>query len=115
MLEAAIERKVISRLALVAIDRDHPFRDWREVAIGSDAHSVARVGRALQPLPPPNQGLYFQRLTGRLVRVVGILARWHMFEEKREAVMAIEAAVLPLIPKAKALEQFPISVNRGIP
>jgi hypothetical protein len=26
-----------------------------------------------------------------------------MFEEKREAVMAIEAAVLPLLPKAKAL------------
>jgi hypothetical protein len=29
-------------------------------------------------------------------------ARWHMFEEKREAVMAIEAAALPLIPKALA-------------
>jgi hypothetical protein len=28
--------------------------------------------------------------------------RWHMFEEKREAVMAIEAAVLPLMPKATA-------------
>jgi len=26
-----------------------------------------------------------------------------MFEEKREAVLAIEAAVLPLMPKAKAL------------
>jgi hypothetical protein len=26
-----------------------------------------------------------------------------MFEEKREAVMAIEVAVLPLLPKAKAL------------
>jgi hypothetical protein len=24
-------------------------------------------------------------------------ARWHMFEEKREAVMAIEAVVLPLM------------------
>jgi hypothetical protein len=24
-------------------------------------------------------------------------ARWHMFEEKREAVLAIEAAVLPLM------------------
>jgi hypothetical protein len=30
-------------------------------------------------------------------RLTGIYARWHMFEEKREAVMAIEAAVLPLI------------------
>jgi hypothetical protein len=29
--------------------------------------------------------------------VTGIYARWHMFEEKREAVMAIEAAVLPLM------------------
>jgi integrase len=28
--------------------------------------------------------------------VTGIYARWHMFEEKREAVMAIEAAVFPL-------------------
>jgi len=26
--------------------------------------------------------------------------RWHMFEEKREAVMAIEAAVLPLMQPA---------------
>jgi hypothetical protein len=26
-------------------------------------------------------------------RLTGIYARWHMFEEKREAVMAIEAAV----------------------
>jgi len=30
--------------------------------------------------------------------VTGIYARWHMFEEKREAVLAIEAAVLPLMP-----------------
>jgi hypothetical protein len=29
--------------------------------------------------------------------VTGIYARWHRFEEKREAVMAIEAAVLPLL------------------
>jgi len=35
--------------------------------------------------------------------VTGIYARWHTFEEKREAVMAIEAAVLPLMPKANAL------------
>jgi integrase len=35
--------------------------------------------------------------------VTGIYARWHMFEEKREAVMAIEAAVLPLMQKATAL------------
>ncbi|SRR5216683_105711 len=32
--------------------------------------------------------------------VTGVYARWHMFEEKREAVMAIEAAVLPLMPPA---------------
>jgi hypothetical protein len=31
--------------------------------------------------------------------VTGIYARWHMFEEKREAVIAIEAAVLPLMPE----------------
>jgi hypothetical protein len=35
--------------------------------------------------------------------VTGIYARWHMFEEKRETVIAIEAAVLPLMPKPKAL------------
>jgi hypothetical protein len=29
---------------------------------------------------------------------MGIYARWHMFEEKREAVMAIEAAVMTLMP-----------------
>jgi integrase len=29
--------------------------------------------------------------------VTGIYARWHMFEEKREAVMAIEAVALPLM------------------
>jgi len=31
--------------------------------------------------------------------------RWHMFEEKREAVMAIEAAVSLLIPGANALSR----------
>ena len=35
--------------------------------------------------------------------VTGVYARWHMFEEKREAVLAIEAAVLPSMPKDKAL------------
>jgi hypothetical protein len=35
--------------------------------------------------------------------LAGAYARWHMFEEKREAVIAIEAAVLPLMPKSKAL------------
>ena len=30
--------------------------------------------------------------------VTGIYARWHMVEEKREAVLAIETAVLPLMP-----------------
>jgi integrase len=34
--------------------------------------------------------------------VTGIYARWQMFEEKREAVTAIEAAVLPLMPTDKA-------------
>jgi integrase len=35
--------------------------------------------------------------------VTGIYARWHMFEEKREAVLAIEAALLPVFgQKAQA-------------
>jgi hypothetical protein len=33
----------------------------------------------------------------RWSRLTGIYARWHYFEEKREAVMAIGAAVLPLM------------------
>jgi integrase len=32
--------------------------------------------------------------------VTATYARWHMFEEKREAVIAIEKAVLPLMPEA---------------
>ncbi len=35
--------------------------------------------------------------------VTAIYARWHMFEEKREAVMAIEAALLPLMTAPVAL------------
>jgi hypothetical protein len=34
--------------------------------------------------------------------VTAIYASWNMFEEKREAVMAIEAAMLPLMPVAPA-------------
>jgi hypothetical protein len=34
--------------------------------------------------------------------VTSIYARWHMFEEKREAALAIEAAVLPLTRPALA-------------
>jgi hypothetical protein len=30
--------------------------------------------------------------------VTAIYARWHMFDEKREAVSAVEKAVLPLMP-----------------
>ena len=35
--------------------------------------------------------------------VSAIYARWHMFDEKREATLAIEAAVLPLMPAPAAL------------
>jgi hypothetical protein len=35
--------------------------------------------------------------------VIAIYARWHMFDEKREAVMAIEAAVSPLMAPTMAL------------
>jgi integrase len=38
--------------------------------------------------------------------VTGIYARWHMFEEKREAVMAIEAAVSPLIERSHTPTAF---------
>ena len=34
--------------------------------------------------------------------VTAIYARWRMFEEKREAVLAIEAAVTPLMSSASA-------------
>src|SRR6202035_4239015 len=39
--------------------------------------------------------------------VTGIYARWHMFEEKREAVMAIEAAVLQLMLGSRRSSQRP--------
>ena len=35
--------------------------------------------------------------------VTAIYARWHMFEEKREAALAIEGAVLPLMSAPVAL------------
>jgi hypothetical protein len=35
--------------------------------------------------------------------LTGIYARWHMFDEKREAVMAIEAAVVRLGPNSPNL------------
>jgi hypothetical protein len=35
--------------------------------------------------------------------VIGVYARWHMFEEPREAAKAINGAVLPLMPEVKAL------------
>jgi len=35
--------------------------------------------------------------------VSGIYARWHMFEEKHEAILAIEAAVLPLMAETVGL------------
>jgi hypothetical protein len=34
--------------------------------------------------------------------VTAIYARWHMFEEKREAALAIESAVIPLMHSAPA-------------
>jgi hypothetical protein len=34
--------------------------------------------------------------------VTAIYARWHMFDEKREAVVAIGRAVLPLMPAPTA-------------
>jgi hypothetical protein len=52
---------------------------------------------------PPIQSDCFQRLTGRPDLVIGVYCRWHMFEEKREVVMTVEAAVLPLMPILKAL------------
>jgi hypothetical protein len=35
--------------------------------------------------------------------VTASYAHWHMFEEKREAMTAIETAVLPLMPAPAAL------------
>jgi hypothetical protein len=35
--------------------------------------------------------------------VTAIYARWHMFDEKREAVLAVEKAVLPLMPTQATL------------
>jgi hypothetical protein len=46
-----------------------------------------------------HRGMLWRGLLGRDGRLTGIYARWHMFEEKHEAVMAIEAAVSPLMPE----------------
>jgi hypothetical protein len=47
--------------------------------------------------------MLWRGLLGRDGRLTGIYARWHIFEEKHEAVMAIEAAVLPLMPKQRLM------------
>jgi hypothetical protein len=44
--------------------------------------------------------------------VTGIYARWHMFEEKRDAVMAIEAAALPLMPSSEARAAYGLPVDQ---
>jgi hypothetical protein len=55
---------------------------------------------------------FVRRVTGVCAAITNVLIAHaqtccsgprHMFEEKREAVMAIEAAVLPLMPIPKAL------------
>jgi hypothetical protein len=43
---------------------------------------------------------YQERFDGN---VTAIYARWHMFEEKREVALAIESALLPLMPAPVAL------------
>jgi hypothetical protein len=51
--------------------------------------------------PPPFQRWLVVQIPAKIELckgVTGIYARWHMFEEKRDAVMAIEAAVPPLMP-----------------
>jgi hypothetical protein len=44
--------------------------------------------------------------------VTGIYARWHMFDEKREAVLAVETAVLPLMPTGRVVQ--PIERHSGL-
>jgi hypothetical protein len=46
--------------------------------------------------------------------VTAIYARWHMFDEKREAVTAIEAAVLPLMAAPAALAASFMRIPTGI-
>ena len=75
--------------------------------------SGVRVGSATSS-PPPNRSLCFQQLTGRLDRMTGVYTRCHMFEEKREAVMAIEAAV-PREPRLAWMLQIHIYLPPGRP
>jgi hypothetical protein len=44
--------------------------------------------------------------------VTAIYARWHMFDEKREAVFAVETAVLPLMPAGRVVQ--PIERHSGL-
>jgi hypothetical protein len=46
--------------------------------------------------------------------VTGIYARWHMFEEKREAVLAVEAALLPMMPVGEALAAWHITAIQTV-
>jgi hypothetical protein len=46
---------------------------------------------------PPQSNFVKTLLNHNDKGVTGIYARWHMFEEKREAVLAIEAAALPFV------------------
>jgi hypothetical protein len=49
-------------------------------------------------LSSPPQSNFVKFLNHNDKGVTGVNARWHMFEEKRETVMAIEAAKLLLMP-----------------
>jgi hypothetical protein len=44
--------------------------------------------------------------------VTAIYARWHMLDEKREAVLAVEAAVLPLMPAGRVAR--PVMRHSGL-
>jgi hypothetical protein len=74
------------------------YRQHAHTAVIARAYKSVRTGIVFDPdkfqvnvrLPAPRRGLLDCSLT-----------RWYMFEEKREAVTAIEAAVLPLSEKCQ--------------
>jgi hypothetical protein len=70
--------------------------------LGAFAHAH-KCGRLDEPIGELGDVIGKALLNHRDDDVTAIYARWHMFDEKREAMTAIEAAVLPLMPAPAAL------------
>jgi integrase len=85
--------------ALLAIVRDNKL-------LKSTPHDLRRTGATLVQSAQMPTAFVKALLNHNEKGVTGIYARWHMFEEKRDAVLTIEAA-LPSLP---SVDVTPIAV-----